>query len=310
MLGSNSSSLFSSSSSTSTQSSTTTTTTTATTTTTTTKITTMSTPVEGVEEESPKLNNKGSRAFPSIVRRSEINIARRRRRQDTGDRAPFSSTPSSTSDSITHVAPHNVNDDTYFQEGKGPQLMDLRFPGVIQPIEIEHTFGVYNTVYSQTPYTLKWIVPARTAELLEYTENRLRLMADKSIDWALHGSLKENHKTFLAKMLVELVMDHTLEPVSVLSRNVPAETKFLITQIHERVPNAFYRLKIQMVVVEVQEDSTAQDQLRRDQASPPFSATRPSHGDYMEGWDFPSGGKIIDRYESITRRFWVSSGAL
>ncbi|KAF9939327.1 hypothetical protein BGZ67_009630 [Mortierella alpina] len=241
--------------------------------------------------------SKTAKALPSIVRRSEINIARRRRR-DT--RHSLSLTPSVPS---THVS-HAANDMEYFHEDKGAQLLDLRIPGVIQPIEIEHNFGVHKQVFSQTPYMLRWIVPARVTELLSYTEKRLKLMADKTIDWGQYRAFEENRTTYLAKMLVELVDDHAQETISVLSRNVPAETRFLITQIHERVPQAFYRLRIQMVVVEVQGDGDVTQQ------DPTSSKVRPSHGDYMEGWDFPNGCKIIDRYETITRRFQISTGAL
>jgi hypothetical protein len=30
----------------------------------------------------------------------------------------------------------------------------------------------------------------------------------------------------------------------------------------------------------------------------------------LDGWDFAKGAQVIDRYESITRKFWVSAGAL
>ncbi|KAF9570467.1 hypothetical protein EC968_001803 [Mortierella alpina] len=248
--------------------------------------------------------SKSAKALPSIVRRSEINIARRRRR-DT--RHSLSLTPSVPS---THAS-HDINDNEYFHEDKGTQLLDLRIPGVIQPIEIEHNFGVHKHVFSQTPYMLRWIVPARVMELLSYTEKRLKLMADKTIDLSQYRALEENRATYLAKMLVELVDDHAQETISVLSRNVPAETRFLITQIHERVPQAFYRLRIQMVVVEVQGGGgvAQQERMAKDSALS-SSKVRPSHGDYMEGWDFPSGCKIIDRYETITRRFQISTGAL
>ncbi|KAF9277595.1 hypothetical protein BGZ68_009183 [Mortierella alpina] len=241
-------------------------------------------------------------ASPSIVRRSEINIARRRRRDA---RNSLSLTPSAP----RIYTSHDANDNEYFHEDKGAQLLDLRFPGVIQPIEIEHNFGVHQHVFSQTPYMLRWIVPARVMELLSYTEKRLKLMADKTIDLSQHRAFEENRTTYLAKMLVELVDDHAQETISVLSRNVPAETRFLITQIHERVPQAFYRLRIQMVVVEVPGggDVAQQESLVQGSSS---SKVRPSHGDYMEGWDFPSGCKIIDRYETITRRFQISTGAL
>ncbi|KAF9956082.1 hypothetical protein BGZ72_003061 [Mortierella alpina] len=251
---------------------------------------------------SSSTESKSVKAPPSIVRRSEINIARRRRRDARNSLSLTPSTPS------IHAS-LEANDIGYFHEDKGVQLLDLRIPGVIQPIEIEHNFGVHKHVFSQTPYMLRWIVPARVMELLNYSEKRLKLMADKTIDLSQYRAFEENRAIYLAKMLVELVDDHALETISVLSRNVPAETRFLITQIHERVPQAYYRLRIQMVVVEVQGggDVAQQERLVQDSAS---SKVRPSHGDYMEGWDFPTGCKIIDRYETITRRFQISTGAL
>ncbi|CAO3572109.1 unnamed protein product [Mortierella alpina] len=272
------------------------------TTTTTTTITTTTERSDGGSDGITE--SKSAKALPSIVRRSEINIARRRRR-DTGN--SLSLTPSVPN---THAS-HDTNDHEYFHEDKGAQLLDFRIPGVIQPIEMEHNFGVHKRVFSQTPYMLRWIVPARVTELLSYTEKRLKLMADKTIDLSQFRAFEENRTTYLAKMLVELVDDHAQETISVLSRNVPAETRFLITQIHERVPQAFYRLRVQMVVVEVQGgdggEAAEQERLVQDSGS---SKVRPSHGDYMEGWDFPSGCRIIDRYETITRRFQISKGAL
>ncbi|KAG0323596.1 hypothetical protein BGZ99_002692 [Dissophora globulifera] len=244
---------------------------------------------------------KSGTAIPSILRRSDINITPRPRKVTRG----FASS-SSSSDT---PAAQDINHDDYYKGHKESQALEFspnefreEYPNVLQPIELEHTFGLFQKVYSRAPYTLKWKVPERVAELLEYTQKRLDLMMDKGIDLSQrrHSALRDNTKTFIAKMLIELVQDETHESVLVLARNIPAETRFQYLQIHERVPQDFYRLKVQMVVVEVQGS-------RHD--DPLVSKSRLGHGESMEGWDFPSGGRVVDRYESITRRFWVADGA-
>ncbi|KAF8932739.1 hypothetical protein EDD21DRAFT_385378 [Dissophora ornata] len=253
-------------------------------------------------------NSKNGKSIPSILRRSDINIARRARKVTRG------SAVAAEAASEGNTVAQDINHDDYYKGHRENQPLEFssdefreEYPNVVQPIELEHTFGLHQKVYTMAPYTLEWKVPARVAELLEYTQTRLRLMMDKNIDMSLYHSLRDNNRTFVAKMLVELVEDDTLELVSVLVRNVPAETKFQYLQIRERVPQAFYRLRVQMVVVEIQGTNGSSALDRSDALG---SKGRVSHGEYMEGWDFPSGGRVIDRYESITRRFWVAEGAL
>ncbi|KAF9101542.1 hypothetical protein BGX27_011438 [Mortierella sp. AM989] len=250
-------------------------------------------------------DNKIGKAIPSILRRSDINIAHRARKVTREEAITSSITP----------AAHDMYDDDYYKGHKETQPLEFapdefrqEYPNVVQPIELEHTFGLHRKVYTMAPYTLGWNVPSRVTELLEYTRTRLNLIVDKTIDLEMHHSLHDNNQIFMAKVQVELIQDQSLEPVSVLARNVPAETKFQYLQIHKRVPPAFYRLKVQMVVVAVESSAEPDSPLNYSDASE--SRVRLAHGDYMEGWDFPSGGRVIDRYESITRRFWVSEGAL
>ncbi|KAF9914106.1 hypothetical protein BX616_008947 [Lobosporangium transversale] len=253
--------------------------------------------------------------IPSILRRSDISIARRSRRVErdimTSSYSSSSSSPSSTTSSSSSSSHLDINNEDYYKGHKEDQPFEFspdefrqEYPNVAQPIELEHTFGLHQKVYTLTPYTLEWKVPSRVVELLEYTQARLRLMTDKAIDQRNNPALHNNDKTFVAKVLAELVQDQTLVPVSVLARNIPAETRFQYLQIHDRVPPAFYRLKVQMVVVEVQGGQG------RDADASGSRSTRLNHSKYMEGWDFPNGGQVVDRYETITRRFWVSGGAL
>ncbi|KAF8942840.1 hypothetical protein BGZ47_006081 [Haplosporangium gracile] len=186
------------------------------------------------------------------------------------------------------------------------------FPNVIQPIELEHSFGVHQKVYSRAPYTLEWKIPTRAAELLEYTATRLRLLANKDIDWSQHQSIRDNNITYQAKLFVELVRDGgpgagSIESVAVLARNVPAETKFQYLQIYDHVEPAFYRLRVQMLVVEV-DDTPASRRSRKTRDV--MDNGNENEDPVLDGWDFARGAKIIDRYESITRKFWVSAGAL
>ncbi|KAF9165536.1 hypothetical protein BGX21_000773 [Mortierella sp. AD011] len=248
-------------------------------------------------------DTKHDKNIPSILRRSDINIAHRERTSSLA-----------TTTTTTTTVHHDVNDEDYYKGHDGaksfefaPDEVRQEFPNVIQPIELQHTFGLHQKVYTMAPYTLEWKIPARVTELLEYTKTRLRLMTDKTIDLSRHHLLRDNSEIFMAKILVELVRDQTMEPVSVLARNVPAEAKFQYLQIHKRVPPAFYRLKIQMVVVSVQSGHESDVVNHFDVSEPRI---RSAHGDYIEGWDFPNGGRVIDRYESITRRFWVTGGAL
>ncbi|KAG0368583.1 hypothetical protein BC939DRAFT_469894 [Gamsiella multidivaricata] len=271
----------------------------------TTTTTTTATAAAAPKTASAETTTTTTKNIPSILRRSDINITRRARRA-----APDQVSTTTSAEKIAH----DINDDDYYTGDRETQPLEFfpdelrqEYPNVVKPIELEHTFGLHQKVYTMAPYTLAWKIPERVAELLEYTQARLRLMMDKSIDLAQHRTLRDNTKNFIAKILVELVQDQTLELVSVLARNVPAETKFQYLQIHDRVPPAFYRLKVQMVVVEIQ---GAPESVVGSDSVTDTSRGRHTHGDYMDGWDFPSGGRVIDRYESITRRFWVSAGAL
>ncbi|GJJ71070.1 hypothetical protein EMPS_03420 [Entomortierella parvispora] len=201
-----------------------------------------------------------------------------------------------------------------------PNEMRQEYPSVVLPLELEHTLGLYQKVYLLTPYTLEWRIPERVAELLDYTDARLRLIRrtqgrrlDREQYQAVQQTLRKNTKTYLAKLLIELVRHDTLETVSVLARNVPAETRFQYLQILDRVEPDQYRLRVQMVVVEVEDLHMAGEKEEEDDTADKLhmaaSRIRSTHGDHTEGWEFPIGGRVIDRYESVTRRFWVSTGA-
>ncbi|KAF9024071.1 hypothetical protein CPC16_002748 [Podila verticillata] len=221
----------------------------------------------------------GARSLTSLMRRSEIHIAQ--------DGRPFSET------TIQHDSEADGNNKL---RGDSlvvlPREMREEYPNTLLPLELDHSFGVHQKVYTMAPYTLAWKVPARVQELLEYTENQ-HVSNPNHLDNRGQPAVPT---TFLARLKVELVKDQTLEPVSILARNVPAETKFQYLQIHDRVLQDFYRLRVQMVVVQVKGlyDVTQE----------------PSGRGSSDRWDFPADAQVIDRYESITRRFWVSVGAL
>ncbi|KAF9926050.1 hypothetical protein FBU30_004297 [Linnemannia zychae] len=287
-------------------------------------------PTAGVAGPGGTVSSKKS--VPSILRRSDINIYKRAFPSSIS--ASAVSTPASSSkrrenyriaadsgdaraDALSrqpYYSDHHRNDDSEFNNNNVvttpfydnfDHYLRQEFPNIIQPIELEHTFGVHQKVYSRAPYTLKWKVPERATELLDYTSTRLRLLATKDIDWSQHQALRDNNVIYQAKLLVQLVRDESpLESIAVLARNVPAETKFQYLQIQDHVEPAFYRLRVQMLVVEI--DDTPAGQQRR-----MLAATKGDGEDPMlDGWDFAKGAQIIDRYESITRKFWVAAGAL
>ncbi|KAF9436825.1 hypothetical protein BGZ76_002862 [Entomortierella beljakovae] len=177
--------------------------------------------------------------------------------------------------------------------------MREEYPNTVRPLELYHTFGLHQKVYTSTPYTLEWKIPERIKELLDYTHLIQASAASKNSNQRL-----QHKSVFLAKILVELVTDQTLESVAVLARDIPAETMFQYLSIQGHVPQAFYRLRVQMVVVQV--DNNASSLNLGQQILPLHSKSKPA----MEGWEFPEGGKVIDRYEAVTRRFWASQGAL
>ncbi|KAG0272151.1 hypothetical protein BGZ95_012105 [Linnemannia exigua] len=249
-----------------------------------------------------------------IVRRSDINIAAGTKKRDLPQYPPGSSYPNSNNinnnngrvskPTGTH---HDINHDDFYAGPSQERSMEFmpdelrqEYPNTVRPLILEHTFGLHQKVYTLTPYTLEWKIPERVAELLEYTR--------KAQELARAGALLPK-STFLSKVLVEIIKDQNMESVSVLAKDVPAETMFQYLSIQDRLPPAFYRLRVQMVVVQVHTDVNA---LLRSSASIPGITASPSLASKaaMEGWEFPEGGEVIDRYEAITRRFWVSQGAL
>ncbi|CAO3569896.1 unnamed protein product [Mortierella alpina] len=257
-----------------------------------------------------------SDVFSTVVRRSDINISSSSRKvlrdvshpgTNAGENAD-AQRMAATDDSDPH---HDINDNDYYNNpleerpfAFQPEENREEFPNTVRPLELEHTFGLHQKVYTMTPYTLEWRVPSAVQEILDYAEKRLKLMADKSIDRSKYNT------TFQAKIMVELVKDQTLETVSVLARNVPAETRFQYLSIQDKVSQAFYRLRVQMVVVQIKLDPSAlASEISAGGAAAGYLGSG-KQGKAMEGWEFPEGGEVIDRYEAITRRFWVSQGAL
>ncbi|KAF9351871.1 hypothetical protein BGX26_010186 [Mortierella sp. AD094] len=251
--------------------------------------------------------------FSTVVRRSDISISPGARKVVRD--APYPGAPGSangisggafgTSKAGAH---HDINNDDYYTGAAterplefSPEEMRDEYPNTVLPLVLEHTFGLHQKVYTMTPYTLEWKIPDRIRELLEYT----RQVQSAASLWSKNSQkqLPVTPKSiFLAKVLVELVTEQTLEPVVVMARDIPAETMFQYLSIQERIPQAFYRLRVQMVVVQVNVDGKT---LNIGQVPPPITKSKS-----MEGWEFPNGGQVIDRYEAVTRRFWVSQGAL
>ncbi|KAF9965633.1 hypothetical protein BGZ70_004430 [Mortierella alpina] len=257
-----------------------------------------------------------SDVFSTVVRRSDINISSSSRKvvrdishsgTNTGENVDARGM-AATDDSDPH---HDINDNDYYHNPLEARPYEFQpeenreeFPNTVRPLELEHTFGLHQKVYTMTPYTLEWRLPSAVQEILDYAEKRLKLMADKSIDRSKYST------TFQAKIMVELVKDQTLETVSVLARNVPAETRFQYLSIQDKVSQAFYRLRVQMVVVQIQLGPSAlASEISAGGAAAGYLGSG-KQGKAMEGWEFPEGGEVIDRYEAITRRFWVSQGAL
>jgi hypothetical protein len=262
-----------------------------------------------------------------IVRRSDINIAPAASKRDIPRYPPGSyadpynnvnnngrsSNPPSKTTTGSH---HDINHDDFYTGASQERSMEFlpdelrqEYPNTLRPLTLEHTFGLHQKVYTLTPYTLEWKIPERVAELLEYTRQAQALFNSISKGSAYSqasASALYPKSTFLAKVLVEIIKDENTESVSVLAKDIPAETMFQYLSIQDRLPSAFYRLRVQMVVVQVRTDfSTLASN------NVPISTVGGSMGKpAMEGWEFPEGGEVIDRYEAITRRFWVSQGAL
>ncbi|KAF8948980.1 hypothetical protein BGZ46_005262, partial [Entomortierella lignicola] len=240
-----------------------------------------------------------------VVRRSDINISPGKR-GDSPD--PLYAGSSGKANSVGTFgtnkagAHHDVNSDDYYTGSSTerpfeflPEEMREEYPNTVLPLELDHTFGLYQKVYSMTPYSLKWKIPSRIQELLDYTR-KVQSTANLWNKNAVKNPSAIPKSIFLSKVLVELVAEPSLESVSVLARDIPAEALFQYLSIQEHVPPAFYRLRVQMVVVEVKVDA---DTLSLGQVPPPIMKAKS-----LEGWEFPDGGKVIDRYEAITRRFW------
>ncbi|KAF9315681.1 hypothetical protein BGZ91_005721 [Linnemannia elongata] len=266
-----------------------------------------------------------------IVRRSDINIASAASKRDVpryppsssysnanniNDNANGRSNPPSNNNKASTGSHHDVNHDDFYTGASQERSMDFlpdelrqEYPNTIQPLTLEHTFGLHQKVYTLTPYTLEWKIPERVAELLEYTRQAQALFNSISKSNAYSqasASALYPKSTFMAKVLVEIIKDETMEAVSVLARDVPAETMFQYLSIQDRLAPAFYRLRVQMVVVQVRTDFSA----LANNNVPTTTASVTKGSTAMEGWEFPEGGEVIDRYEAITRRFWVSQGAI
>ncbi|KAG0002740.1 hypothetical protein BGZ79_002390, partial [Entomortierella chlamydospora] len=274
----------------------------------------------GKVSDSMEENSYGDKSSPStstdilstVVRRSDISISSgaRKMARDT----PYPGSPGSVNSVNGGVfgtskagAHHDINNNDYYTgDAKEqpleflPEEMREEYPNTVLPLVLEHTFGLHQKVYTMTPYTLEWKIPDRIRELLEYT----RQVQSAASLWSKNNQKPPATPTsiFLAKVLVELVTEQTLESVVVMARDIPAETMFQYLSIQEHIPPAFYRLRVQMVVVQVNVDGKT---LNIGQVPPPITNSKS-----MEGWEFPNGGQVIDRYEAVTRRFWVSQGAL
>ncbi|KAF8936543.1 hypothetical protein BGZ58_004038 [Dissophora ornata] len=277
--------------------------------------------IDGRLASSPPPSSKDE--LSTVVRRSDISIASRSRKIARDSTYPESTGNTNSGKAVgaasNAASRHDINNDDYYvgasEErpfGFLPGETREEYPNTVQPLVLEHTFGLHQKVYAMTPYTLEWKIPDRIAELLDYTR-QVQMAASL---WSKNNQGQQSDQvasaltpksTFLAKVMVELVMDETMESVAVLARDIPAETMFQYLSIQDRVPQSFYRLRVQMVVVQVKMDAKT---LAQEMAGGISNAMPGKQMKGMEGWEFPSGGKVIDRYESITRRFWVTQGAL
>ncbi|KAF9190208.1 hypothetical protein BGZ51_008839 [Haplosporangium sp. Z 767] len=297
--------------------------------------------VSGTDSSNDINNNVNShQVFSNVVRRSDINISSGSNKvaRDTSfsgsnaynnnnnNNKNNKNTNDNRNNGIKGAGPYDMSSNDYYSNPNEerpfaflPDESREEYPNTVQPLDLEHTFGTHQKVYALTPYTLEWKIPARVAELLEYTRQSQLLanMLKSTAGQESQRPIQQPNTTFIAKVLIELVKDQSLETISVLARDVPAETMFLYLSIQDRVPQAFYRLRVQMVVVQVKTDMAPGSALEVEgqtgsssstAASPMPSSSLKQKG--MEGWEFPIGGEVIDRYEAITRRFWISQGAL
>ncbi|KAG0262721.1 hypothetical protein BG011_009851 [Mortierella polycephala] len=294
--------------------------------------------VSGTDSSSDTNDNVNNhQVFSNIVRRSDINISSGSNKvaRDTsfsgsnahkGNSNNNKNTNGGRNNGVKGAGSYDVSSNDYYSNPSEerpfaflPDESREEYPNTVQPLDLEHTFGTHQKVYALTPYTLEWKIPARVAELMEYTRQAQLLtnMLKSTAGQDSQRPIQQPKTTFIAKVLIELVKDQTLETISVLARDVPAETMFLYLSIQDRVPQAFYRLRVQMVVVQVKTDTTPGSALevggQTGSSSPKAALPTPSPSlkqKGMEGWEFPTGGEVIDRFEAITRRFWVSQGAL
>ncbi|GJJ77907.1 hypothetical protein EMPS_10266 [Entomortierella parvispora] len=317
-----------------------------------------------------------SSSTPTIVRKSDINISPRRRRAISAETRLRASTDPSTQNrdlnsrqppplnnkntnveleaggaadesSLRKLTPsgshHDMNDNDYYLGSAEerqfeflPDELRQEYPSTVKPLELDHSFGLRQRVYTMTPYTLEWRTPERVQELLDYSariQKALgRYIQRRPLNPVPPPSLLPK-ALFLSKVMVELVKDQTMEVVAVLAKDVPAETMFQYLSVQDRVPSAFYRLRVQMVVVQVHLDpETIKSAILQQQRPPPLQlgSGRPLNTNAkdsesgawlsslldvgkvkpMEGWEFPEGGEVIDRYEAVTRKFYVAPGAL
>ncbi|KAF9139850.1 hypothetical protein BG015_001881 [Linnemannia schmuckeri] len=289
---------------------------------------------ESVQSQQPAATTTAD-VLSRIVRRSDINIASAGSKRDIPRYPPGYYRPSDNNNNVNSAddrsnpsssnkastgSHHDINHDDFYTGASQERSMDFlpdelrqEYPNTIKPLTLEHTFGLHQKVYTLTPYTLEWKIPERVAELLEYTRQAQALfnsISKGNVYSQASASALYPKSTFMAKVLVELIKDGTMESVSVLAKDVPAETMFQYLSIQDRLAPAFYRLRVQMVVVQVWTDFSALANSNNNVPTPAASGSAAVKGIAMEGWEFPEGGEVIDRYEAITRRFWVSQGAL
>ncbi|KAF9380295.1 hypothetical protein CPC16_010379 [Podila verticillata] len=243
----------------------------------------------------------------SIVRRSDVNISSGPSRKYARD-GMINSPYGSRSPNDQSSGSYDLYENDYYSPASSDRPLDFlpdemrqEYPNVRQPLELEHTFGLHQKVYTLTPYTLEWKLPPRVVELLEYSRT---LAALRKTAAASSRVSRLPSTVYMSKLVVELVKDQSLEPAGLLAKDIPAETMFLYLRIQDRVPQDFYRLRVRMVVVEY--SLSPSGAARADGAN----ADGGVQGTKIEGATFPSGGKVVDRFEAITRRFWVTAGAI
>lgn len=238
---------------------------------------------------------------------------------------------------------HDINDNDYYLGSAEerpfeflPDELRQEYPTTVKPLELDHAFGLRQRVYTMTPYTLEWRIPERVEELLDYSarvQKALGRYIQKHPRNPVPPASLLPNALFLSKVMVELVKDTTMEVVAVMAKDIPAEAMFQYLSIQDRVPSAFYRLRVQMVVVKVNlNPDTIKSAILKQQQPLPLQLSSGSNTDNdakgsesgawlsslldagkvkpMEGWEFPAGGEVIDRYEAITRKFYVALGAL